>query len=241
MRVIVQGYGVVGTCTARILAAAGHEVVPHDPALGHTAEGHADVLVICTPCLDGFLDPLPDTCTWDQVVVRSSVVPNAFVVLDCPVHHWPEFLTEATAEADALSPDKLVWGHDGAAPEAFARELLGAHYDKAPVLHCSLQASSLIKLGINTIYTTKVLLANALYDAVGEDPKEYESVCWGLHLDQRITLTHTNIHQDGYRGAGGKCLPKDTRNLLRVLEGTIGGRLVRALVECNNLYRGLGT
>ena len=240
MRVIVQGAGVIGQPTAEITRAAGHKVIIHDPDKGQLADAPADVCVVCTPCRDGYL---PELCVADTYVVRSSVLPQAFEVLPQDKrHHWPEFLTERTAEYDALHPDKLIWGSDMPIKgELMARTLLGSHFDSAPFVWMPLEASCVTKLGINTIYTTKVLLANALYDAVGEDPKEYESVCWGLHLDQRITLTHTNIHQDGYRGAGGKCLPKDTRNLLRVLEGTIGGRLVRALVECNNLYRGLGT
>ncbi len=211
MRVIVQGGGVVGSATGRILSRAGHVVEYHDPALELFAGDSADVCVICTSCLDGMLPPLDIAGRAETVVVRSTVLPSAFAVLEPGKrHHWPEFLTERTAQYDAQHPDKLVWGSDLSASEAepFVRGLLGAHYDAAPVLHTSLRASAMIKLGINTYYTAKVLMANALYDAVDGDPDDYAQVCAGLGLDKRINLTHHNVWQDGFRGAVVSACPR---------------------------------
>jgi UDP-glucose 6-dehydrogenase len=233
MKVIVQGAGVVGRPTGMILERAGHEVAYHDPALGLDATGPADVCVVCCPCIDGML---PDVlCRANEYVVRSTVLPKAFDAL--PVgkrYHWPEFLTERTAEYDALHPDKLIWGSDTPVRgELMARRLLGAHFDSAPFVWMPIEASCITKLGINTIYTAKVLLANALYDALEGDEDIYRHVLEGLRLDKRINLTHTNIWQDGFRGAGGKCLPKDTGLLAKCLEGKTTGDLIRCMSEVN--------
>ncbi len=237
MNVTVQGAGVVGSVTAEILRSAGHEVSVHDPEQNFCACGHADVTVVCTPCLDGIL---PWTVPADVTVVRSTVLPDAFDVL--PVgrrHHWPEFLTERTARYDALHPDKLIWGSDldETAAEQFARLLLGAHYDVAPQVHMSVRASCVVKIGINSLYTSRVMLFNALYDAVGADMDDYESVCEGIGLDQRVHLSHHHIWQDGYRGAGGKCLPKDSRFLAEMTYGCSTGDFVESMCEANDRLR----
>ena len=220
-----------------ILERAGHQVSYHDPALALAASEPADVCVICCPCIDGML---PDVlCPANEYVVRSTVLPAAFDAL--PVdkrYHWPEFLTERTAERDALHPDKLIWGSDTPVRgELMARRLLGTHFDSAPFIWMPLEASCITKLGINTIYTAKVLLANALYDAVGGDESTYRYICRGLEFDKRICLTHTNIWQDGFRGAGGKCLPKDTGLLAKWLEGRTTGELVRCMSDVNDRLR----
>lgn len=236
MRVIVQGAGVIGQPTAEIIRAAGHTVVIHDPDKGRVAHGEADVCVVCTPCRDGYL---PELCPADTYVVRSSVLPQAFEVLPQDKrHHWPEFLTERTAEHDALHPDKLIWGSDMPIKgELVARTLLGAHFDSAPFIWMPLEASCVTKLGINTIYTAKVMLANALYDAVGGDEDTYRYVLRGLRLDKRIKLTHTDIWQDGFRGAGGKCLPKDSRFLAGLLKGHTTGVFLAAMCDANDRLR----
>jgi UDPglucose 6-dehydrogenase len=181
-------------------------------------------------------------CDADVYVVRSSVLPEAFSDLpsECR-HHWPEFLTERTAMQDALNPDKIIWGSDLERSEAayFAHCLLGSHYTAAPVFHTSLEASCLIKIGINAYYTAKVMMANALWDAAGQDPRIYSDICVGLQMDQRINLTHHRVMQDGYRGAGGKCLPKDSRFLQHLLEGHATGKFIAAMCDANDRLRGL--
>lgn len=238
MNVIVQGNGVVGSLTAQLIERAGHNVMIHDPAQGLEApRSRCDVLVIVTPCLDGLLDDLSLIERADQIVVRSTVLPEAFDALPRDrTHHWPEFLTEATAEHDAIHPDKLVWGTEWSAVAAlkFIQELVGDHILEPFVLVTSLASAALIKLGINTAYTMKVLLFNALWDAAGIASASYDDVVHGLSLDKRLRVTHQNVWHGGYRGAGGKCLPKD----IRILRDAIGVgplyEMLDAMIEAND-------
>lgn len=235
MRVILQGYGTVGSVTAAILREAGHEVGIHDPAKGREATGRCDVLVICTPCLTGDLDPLPEGVTFDEVVVRSTVKPDAFESLpEGHRHHWPEFLRECSAEADARHPDMIVWGSDTPIRgELTARNLLGSHFDVAPFLWGSLVASTLIKLGINALGTAKILVANALYDACGRDDDCYRAIRRGIVADHRFSSRYMDIWQDGFRGAGGKCLPKDLRILTQVVGMSPTNAMLQSM-QCTN-------
>lgn len=231
MNVVIQGHGVIGQATHALLDALGHEVTVHDPPAGVT--GHpSEVCVVATPCADGFLDDPEWACRSERVVVRSTVRPEAFDAVSGACH-WPEFLTEVSALDDVFHPDKLVWGGD---PELMVR-LLGEHHRKMEgrTVVTTPQAAAVAKLAVNTLYTAKVLLFNAFYDA---DPDGYGDVCASLALDQRITLSHHDPFHGGYRGAGGKCLPKDTANLAAFLKGSWAGDLIGCLVEHNTTLRG---
>jgi UDPglucose 6-dehydrogenase len=198
------------------------------------------VCIIATPCADGYLDDPAWALQSDQVVVRSTVLPAAFDALRVGRrHHWPEFLTEATADADVLAPDKLVWGTDDETDVSLLVQLLGGHYwrlrDRAVIT--TLRASAVAKLGINAIYTAKVLLHNALWDAVDHDEGEYGALLAAEGHDKRLLVSHSDPWHGGYRGAGGKCLPKDTAILAAHLGETWAGDLMRDLLDRNAKLR----
>jgi UDPglucose 6-dehydrogenase len=51
--------------------------------------------------------------------------------------------------------------------------------------------------------------------AVGAD---YDAVKEAAAADKRIGRSHLEVFHKGYRGYGGKCLPKDTRALIELGE-----------------------
>jgi UDP-glucose 6-dehydrogenase len=219
VNVVIQGYGAIGSATAELLDSLGHRVSLHDPARGHRAEP-AEVCVVATPCADGFLDDAEWACRSDRVVVRSTVVPAAFDVLTPGArYHWPEFSCEQTVREEIAKPDKLVWGADS--PDGFCERFLRGHYHALDdrVVLTTLRASAIVKLGINAHYVAKLAMFNALYDAVARDDCDYDDIVEALGLDQRITVSHAEPWHGGYRGAGGKCLAKDTTNLAAISEG----------------------
>jgi UDP-glucose 6-dehydrogenase len=78
--------------------------------------------------------------------------------------------------------------------------------------------AEMVKYFGNTWFSTKVIFANQMYDmcqAVGAD---YDAVKEAAAADKRIGRSHLEVFHKGYRGYGGKCLPKDTRALIELGE-----------------------
>ena len=68
----------------------------------------------------------------------------------------------------------------------------------------------------NTWFSLKVAFANQMYDLCQKLETDYDIVRDGVAADKRIGRTHLEVVHKGYRGYGGKCLPKDTRTLIQL-------------------------
>lgn len=92
MRVIVAGYGSVGSAIGHALYDCGYEVVPHDPYKDLVAEGSCDVLHVCFHWDDSFVDAVNELVTKftpNVVIVESTITPADFDEL---VHTWVDVL-----------------------------------------------------------------------------------------------------------------------------------------------------
>lgn len=240
----------------------------YDPPKGmHDDLSGCELVFICVPTegsTDGDLSmslvmeaaarvgALPErTC----VVIRSTVMPGTTRSLakEYPQHQWvflPEFLTERTAEDDFLHPDNYVVGEDPPFQGPYYAHplLLGLPHAIAPYRYtkytfCSTYSAEVVKLASNAFYATKLSFMNQLYDALpvllDEDKEDMAtSVFEALGKLPMVGSQHTRIHQDGYRGFGGKCLPKDSRALLSYAE-RLGAdmSLLRDAIEYNDRLR----
>jgi UDPglucose 6-dehydrogenase len=74
----------------------------------------------------------------------------------------------------------------------------------------------MVKYYGNTWFSAKVVFANQMYDLCQKIGVDYEIVKEAAAADKRIGPTHLEIFHKGYRGYGGKCLPKDTRALIQL-------------------------
>lgn len=246
LRVAIIGYGVVGRATETILNPAA-EVLVIDPDVEPPADPRADVAIIASPCADGRVD-----CTSfvgfteaPVVFVRSTVTPKALVDLEAAlpgsiVVSWPEFLTERIAMIDVRHPDKVIVGVDSpqivVAGQAFGRmidpEVLESWRRRDLIAFVPRRAAALAKLGINALYMLKGLLFNALWDAAAGDEATYRAAIEVMAADHRLRVSHAVIWQDGYRGLGGKCLPKDT-GILAGLTSPDGAAFLDAALAFN--------
>jgi len=215
--VVVIGFGVVGRATASVLDCLHHA---YDPAAGFDASTMSQPVrtaIVCTPCADGWIDCFEELDLFgpQEILVRSTVLPEAIVQLaerfpSAWVAHWPEWLTEGSASADAANPDKVVLGvmdGDLARGDRRMRELCGQRWP-VPSIVVDARASTLAKIGVNSMYATKVWLFNVLYEAAGDD-RTYSELCSVIAMDQRIHLSHARPWSGGYMGFGGKCISKD--------------------------------
>jgi len=75
--------------------------------------------------------------------------------------------------------------------------------------------AELVKVGLNSLYTVKVVFANELYDICKAYGADYYKLFEAFKLDKYINPMHLDPLFDGYRGAGGKCLSKDIKFLIK--------------------------
>lgn len=260
MEVLIIGYGVIGKATHSVIGQQEHNVTICDPHIGYNPDtrGPFDVVLGCTPCEDGRLDieELLGRIITSNIIIRSTVLPDTLSGLEqtlkdqdrasINVYHWPEFLTEATAQKDALNPDKLVIGtRSGRHPmnnpgrdndRALFRQLLGpGQLNNA--IWVTPEASALGKLAINNYYALKVLFHNVLWDMAGNIHVDYHQVTQILEADQRITLSHSKIDHGEHRGFGGKCLPKDWQIAASAADSQPVREFYQAAWELNEAFK----
>jgi GDP-mannose 6-dehydrogenase len=168
---------------------------------------------------------LRDRRGYHVVVVRSTVFPGTTRAVVAPILEQssgavpgrdfglasnPEFLREASALADFLSPALTVIGElDARSGDAVARLYDGV---QAPVHRVSLEEAESIKLVNNAFHALKIGFAN-----------EVGRLCERLNIDGRAVMDmvcadrklniSTAYLKPGF-AFGGSCLPKDLRSIL---------------------------
>lgn len=178
------------------------------------------------------------------VIIKSTVIPgttDAYQKKYPQVNFIfnPEFLTESVAVEDFAKPDKQLVGFTNKT-QSLADEVLrilpGAPYQKIlPARVCEMT-----KYAINSYYAFKVIFGNAIYDLCEKLNLDYNLVREGLVADERIIDSHFDVFAGGYRGYGGKCLPKDVLTL-----GWLGKKhnvdlaLIDQIISINDRLRGL--
>jgi UDPglucose 6-dehydrogenase len=227
----VIGAGVVGGVLAHWAQAQGHDVRVYDPPKGHADIGmlaDAPTIFVCVPTPYtagvGFDDRLllqsmaliPGQKT---VVIKSTVLPGTTDLLQSryPQHRVmfnPEFLREATAFQDFAHPDRQIVGRTASVDEAEARRIMAmlpiAPYEQI----CGAGEAEMAKYMANTFLAVKVSFANDMFDLCERLDVDYSTVKDIVAADERIGPSHMDVLHGGYRGYGGKCLPKDSRALL---------------------------
>lgn len=190
----------------------------------------AEVVFVCvpTPYLKdgaGFdLSYVEETLSWldgeKVVVIKSTVLPGTTEMLQkkYPQHKLlmnPEFLTEETADQDMSYPDRQIVGYTEK-----SHDVAGDLMQLLPLAPFERMLPSteaeLVKYFGNTWFSVKVSFANQMYDLCQALGVEYDRMVEAAAADKRIGRTHLNVWHKGYRGYGGKCLPKDTKAIIQL-------------------------
>lgn len=232
-KIAVMGVGWVGGAVARWFEDAGLEPRRYDPpkGLGDRSDlAQAEIVFACLPtpydeAAGGFdlsyveagLEALPGKKT---VVLKSTVVPGTTSALQkrFPQHRIlfnPEFLRQATADADFREPDRQIIGvtAESAGDAETVRGLLpSAPYTK---IVRAAEAETVKYFG-NCFLAAKVVFANQMFDLCARLGIDYDLVKDCAAADPRIGTSHLKVQQDGYRGYSGSCFPKDMRALIQL-------------------------
>ena len=230
--------GIIGAGTvAKAMTAVFPDAIlysPHTYAYNKEKIASCDIVFICppTPFIEGKgcdLAAVENSFKLLKkptiVIIRSTVTPGTTERLqhehqEHTIFFNPEFLSEATAVADTISPFRQIIGFTKKSFPAAGevRDLLPlAPYTK---LMPSTEAE-MVKYWSNTFYAMKVVFANQMYDLCQKLGLDYDTVKESTRADTRVGRWHLEIFSNlfteankGYRGYGGKCLPKDTKNLI---------------------------
>ncbi len=250
----IIGVGVVGGALRSYLERRGSPVLlfDRDQRLGSRAEvDEADTVFVCVPTpyvpgrgFDGGAvdDAIRGLSGGKRIVIKSTVLPGTTESFQrrYPQHTLlfnPEFLREKTAVDDFIQPDRQIVGYCGEdrdAAEAVMRLLPRAPYEAI----VPATAAELVKYATNSFLAVKVVFGNELFDLAGALGVDYDDVRGALAADERIGESHLDVLDGGYRGYGGKCLPKDTMSLLDLAaEMGVALRVLQAAHEANQRLR----
>lgn len=171
------------------------------------------------------------------------------------IYFIPEFLTQRFAKEDFEKNDRFIIGIPKIKkPNAMGIDILVitediiSYFPKSDniVRYASPKAEA-VKLFTNSFYALKVIFANEIYSLCSGIGLDYEDIIEAMILDSRIGSNendtsgknvHFRVGQDGLKGFGGKCLPKDTLEVVNLMEEQkCGYGLLQKVVEINNKIR----
>lgn len=232
----IIGVGMVGGAMQRYFEAKGVHPVLYDPPKGFASKDElaiADLVFVCVPTpydprgggfdlsfVESAFQALDKPVT---AVIRSTVLPGttrAFAqkYSQHTVMFNPEFLTESTADEDMRAPRRQVIGILKEEDRSVAEQVL-AVLPKAPFTKTvRVEEAEMLKYFGNSFYALKVAFANQMYDLCQKLGIDYDAVKECASAEPWIGGQHLTVVHKGYRGYGGKCLPKDTRALLQLAQ-----------------------
>lgn len=251
LKIGIIGVGMVGEALKKYFEKKGFKLLLYDKGknLGSIEEiNQADVIFVCVPTPfdkeKGFdLSCVKETCNNIKgqkiIVIKSTVLPGTTEKLQSkyPQHKLlfnPEFLTELTADQDMDYPDRQIIGYTKKSYNVagdIIQILPLAPFEK--ILPAT--EAEIVKYFGNTWFSTKVVFANQMYDLCQKLGINYDRIMETAAADKRIGRSHLKVVHKGYRGYGGKCLPKDIKALIQFAnEKGVDLKLHKVVEEINN-------
>jgi len=247
MRIAIVGCGVVGGNLAAVFEEkTNYKIIRYDPDKGFVGDiSDADIVFICINDEDYNFAKLKSVADYvcnenknGLIVIRTTVIPgttdNFISKYNRKFVFMPEFLREKTAWEDTVDPDKLVIGtHERSSAELLV--LLFSFYSGVEILVMKPIEAELAKIALNSLGVVKVIFANELYEIANTCGVDYKQLYKVFETDQNICERHLNPTHDGYRGASGKCLPKDVGFLIETAKTKkVNSKLLKLARKINN-------
>ncbi len=232
-RISIIGTGFVGAAVARYFQSKNIQTGLFDPPKGLNDASvlrDADVIFVAVPTPyypdtgfdDSFLrDALQSIPAPGKIVVlKSTILPGTTDKLQTlfPEHRIlinPEFLTETRVDYDMQEPNRQILGYttESRRDAEMVLDLLPrARFEK--IVHA--RVAEIVKCLTNSFYALKVAYANQMYDLSQSMGIDYEHVKECIYAEPWLGNMHWEIFHKGYRGYGGKCIPKDMRSTIQL-------------------------
>jgi UDPglucose 6-dehydrogenase len=221
--IVLGGSGMVGNATMYSLGikdqySRGSSTVD----INHILDFKYVFICLPTPTVDGkqdlslieyYLRLFSERSKSNIFIIRSTVLPGTCKRLSdkygLTIVHVPEFLTEATWKEDSEWPDIVVIGSDDNYVGEQVAGVFKARFKGATFVCTDTVTSELIKYSINTFYALKVVFANQIFDYAKLVGANYNTVKESMYARKFMSKNHFDVHHQGGKGAGGKCLEKD--------------------------------
>ena len=229
MRIGIVGCGIIGNSITGLLKDMGYPVKRYDPFKDLTDDiSKCEIIFICVPTkADMKFKDVRKAVRYTNkknkkgiIAIRSTIMPGMIDKLTKQYKrefvYLPEFLRERTAFLDEICPDKIIIGtRKREVFDIFKRLFKHVVDNKKKIIMMSSVEAELLKVALNSLYTIKVVFGNELYDICQKYGADYYKLFEAFKLDKNINPMHLDPLFDGYRGAGGKCLPKDIKFLIK--------------------------
>jgi len=222
MEIGIVGLGIVGNSFSKMLEKQGYLIKKLDIYKNYFEDvSKSDIVFICINDTDKEMTNIKSAVKEivkknhkGIIVIRTTVTPGTtdeFIELypERRIAYLPEFLTERNAEYDTFHPDKVVIGTDDNEVFKILKEIFKGIIDEERIIRVKPLEAEIIKLALNSLYTIKVVFSEELNSLVEHFGADYNNIYKAFCLDRYTNGEHLIAGKDGYRGAGGKCLPKD--------------------------------
>lgn len=156
-----------------------------------------------------------------KIFVIKSTIPignTEEIQKNFPEHyffHSPEFLTEVTAWEDFSKPVFQIIGYTEKSKK-LAGKILKILPSAKETVAVPATASEIFKFVRNAFFAVKVIFANQIYDLCEAFCVDYDQIKKLMLSEPWIGGHHLEVIHKGYRGFGGKCLPKDLKTLIKI-------------------------
>jgi UDPglucose 6-dehydrogenase len=244
VKIGVLGLGVVGNTILTVMKFYHHNVRGYDkykPSDSFESVCDTDLVFVAVPTneKDGRLDCSIVRHTLDQleknsyrgvICIKSTIAvgfldevrksnPNLRIV------YMPEFLHEKNSLTEFASPDYIVMSGKEEDINILRKAFFWVNDNK--FFHVDDRTAEVTKLVVNAFAATKISFANEIGRICKEVGADAETVMAVLRRDKRCGEEYTDPTRGPY---GGKCLPKDTRELINCTNVSI---LLKAVEETN--------
>jgi len=249
-RLVIAGFGFVGQAVHQTFK-DDFETIVIDPKLDDTRiynVQNVDGVICCVPtpqapdggCLvDHVIDVLRDTAPSIPILIKSTISLQAYerIKTEFPDHiinFSPEFLRANSAVQDMKNLKYTIISSGGSMD--FWVSVFRKRFKSLIILNYPMEECIAIKYFENSFLATKLSFYNEMYDFCKAYGIDYEDVRTGLAYDTRIGYSHTTVDpENGFRGWGGHCFPKDTTALLKMAElKSVGLNTLEAAVKYNS-------
>jgi UDPglucose 6-dehydrogenase len=247
---IIAGYGFVGKAHELLFKNRRREIIIYDPPKGMEADlQNTSAVVVCVPTpqsddgtcdMSAVYDVVSKIHETTPVLIKSTISLQGWQELKTrfPEHRLcfsPEFLRAANFMNDVKDMDSVILSGD----TEYWRDQYAYNWPNIKIYVVDPEEAIAIKYFRNAFLATKVSFFNEIYDFCKAYDINFDQVQKGVTADNRIGESHSYVWpEEGTRGWGGYCFPKDTSALLKMAEEkNLNLNTLEAAVEYNKKIR----